>query len=80
MDDVFLHKFVQFGFSWHCDVILDMVPLRLAAAETSVQAECSPSDEERVAMRGRLAEVIRSFREVRCRVLNVKISFTKRVL
>ena len=29
------------------------------------QAECSPREEERIAMRGRLAEVIRSFRESR---------------
>lgn len=31
------------------------------------EAECSPSEEERIAMRGRLAEVIRSFRESRRR-------------
>lgn len=46
------------------DMLMQLM-LNLKSWHKRWEAECSPSEEERIAMRGRLAEVIRSFRESR---------------
>lgn len=46
------------------DMLMQLM-LNLKSWHKRWEAECSPREEERIAMRGRLAEVIRSFRESR---------------